>query len=184
MLTHKKYKPCSSNKIRMCTHARKCSWYMFQGHVAATPPLVCADYFWHAQDDLWSCFVPATCCTEFNSLGFMQHVATCREFLQYLALQYVAGPNVAGIRNARAKNYQHARGDVSLRHVPGACPRYSLYLCVYKFWFCCCYMSPLHVPAMCPLIVNNTWFFHCYISLRCVPPSWIVPTCAKTFMLL
>ncbi len=74
------------------------------------------------------------------------------------------------LQQGRAKNCQHTRGDVLLRHVPGTSPRY-IFLRVYTLWFCRCYMPPLHVPATCPLSVNNTWFCRCYMLLWHGPAS-------------
>ena len=44
-----------------------------QEHVAVTRPLLCGKNFKPVQHELYSRFVPATCCTEFNSLNFMVH---------------------------------------------------------------------------------------------------------------
>ena len=53
--------------------------------------------------------------------------------------------------------------NISLGHVP------ATFSCVCKcFWFCPCYMSPLHVPATCRLSVHCTSF----LSLQHVPATW------------
>ncbi len=62
---------------------------------------------------------------------------------------------------AHAKNYQHTRGDMSLEHVP-----LHFLACVHIV-----ILLLLHVPAPCPLSVNNTWFCCCYMSLQLVPAT-------------
>jgi len=58
---------CSRDQIAELEH-------VFQGHVAATHPLVCAGTFSLTQHEMCLKFSPATCRTEFNSLNFMGHV--------------------------------------------------------------------------------------------------------------
>ena len=49
---------------------------MFQGHVAATHPLVCAGTFSLTQHEICAKFAPATCRMEFNLLNFIGQFAT------------------------------------------------------------------------------------------------------------
>ncbi len=136
----------------MCTHTINCSGNIPQGNVAATRPLVCAHNFWHVQHEFLHHVVPATCCTKFDELNFVQHVAGTKQL----------------------QSNQHTRGDVSLRHVAGTCPRYNS-LRVYTLWFCCCYMSPLHFPSV--------WTTHDFVAApcRCDVSLGNVPTWAETF---
>lgn len=53
---------------------------MFQGHVAATHTLMCADTFSLAQHEFWEKFVPATCRTELNLLNFLGHVTATERY--------------------------------------------------------------------------------------------------------
>lgn len=53
---------------------------MFQGHVAATHILMCADTFSLAQHEFWEKFVPATCRTELNLLNFLGHVTATERY--------------------------------------------------------------------------------------------------------
>lgn len=53
---------------------------MFQGHVAATHTLMCADTFSLAQHKFWEKFVPATCRTELNLLNFLGHVTATERY--------------------------------------------------------------------------------------------------------
>ncbi len=81
-----------------------------------TSPFVGSDKLWHVQHEFQQHFVPVTCCAKFNELNPVQHVAGNKQLKK--------------VRVMRAKNYQHTRGDVSLRHVPGTCP-YYIFLRVY-----------------------------------------------------
>ena len=64
----------------------------------------------------------------------------------------------------------HTRGHVAATY-PGTCTR-NIFMCVQMLWFCPCYMSPLHVPATCPLSVYYTSFCRCSMSLQHVPATW------------
>ena len=56
-------------------------------------------------------------------------------------------------------------------HVAGTCT-HNILICVQMLWFCPCCMSPLHVPATCPLSVHYTPFRQCNMSLQHSPAIW------------
>ena len=56
-------------------------------------------------------------------------------------------------------------------HVAGTCT-HNILMCVQMLWFCPCCMSPLHVPATCPLIVHYTPFCQRNMSLQHAPAIW------------
>ena len=66
---------CSRDQITELAHLWKSCWDVFQGHVAATYPLVCAGTFSLAQLEICAKFAPATCPMKFNKLNSLRHVA-------------------------------------------------------------------------------------------------------------
>lgn len=73
---------CSKEQIVDFAHLWKCYRDVFQGHVTATRTLVCAGTFSLAQHEICAKFVPTTCCTEFNLLNFVGHVAATEFFVR------------------------------------------------------------------------------------------------------
>ncbi len=113
---------CSSNKIEMHTHTSNCSGPcpkdMSQRHVPSSVRI----FF-------------GTCNTNSCNILSLRHVA--RSSTSWIPCNMLQGQNSFKVCVAGAKNNQHTRGDVSLRHVPGTCPRY-IFLRVYTLCFCFC----------------------------------------------
>ncbi len=119
--------------VKVSAHVGTCRRDMLQQHVAATKSCVVHTEGTFSRDD-------------FAAVLSLRHVA--RISTRWTACNKLQGQNRARIRVTRAKNYQHTRGDVWLRHVPATfscvrthcdwvaatCPRYSTLLHVLSVW--------------------------------------------------
>ena len=128
---------CSRDQIaELAAHLWKSCRDVFQGHVAATHPLVCAGTFSLAQHEICAKFAPATC-RKFK-FNFNERMCRCRQHVS----ETRPGNFFTSVPTLRLGPCY-----MSLLHSPATCP-----VSVYLTRFCPRYILQQHVPATCPLV--------------------------------